>query len=205
MTQTVPLAVPADFAPLSRREDMGLYSAYKIVPSDLRAFREAAECEHLPIISLCLAGVCLRRTVFAVWPGGVRYAFPGVVARTVGAYVVGLTEQDHFGIPAQFFFHCPHVFGKFTAVALSLKIGKAHAVMCSDPVCHIVMFLSYTCGSSIIFESGPRSVLLSVSASAILMMSGMIKGTTHQPSTVASPMGPVDLIYTDINHTVPVA
>lgn len=122
--QAVPFTVAADLASLSGRENMGLYSICKIFPSDLCAFAQAAERKHLTVIRFCLAGSF----------GGASRALPKVVIGTAGAYIVGFAKQDHFWVPAQCFLHSLHIFNKITAVALSLKKGKAHAVMCPDPV-----------------------------------------------------------------------
>lgn len=122
--QRIPLAAAADGSAFSLGQNIVMYGFFKIRPSDFCPLPETAKGKYLAVIIIDFICGC---------------AFPGMVIGTAGTDIIGFTEQDHFGIPAQFFFHGPHIFRKFTAVALSLKKGKAHAVMCSDPVYHFVV------------------------------------------------------------------
>lgn len=107
--------------------------------------------------------------------------------------------------PQKPFLHLRHMLSEPFTVSLPFEKIQAHAVVRTDPVScryfHIRCIL-YSCPFSF---RALDSLLLSVSASAIFTRSGMMKGITHQPSTVARPTAPEFCAYTTMNHTVPIA
>ena len=107
--------------------------------------------------------------------------------------------------PQKPFLHLRHMLSEPFTVSLPFEKIQAHAVVRTDPVscCHFhIRCILYSCPFSF---RALDSLLLSVSASAIFTRSGMMKGITHQPSTVARPTAPEFCAYTTMNHTVPIA
>lgn len=186
--QSVPLTVAADILSLTGREDIFLHGGGKIFKTYYRSLGQSAAGEDLTVVNFGFT---------RAFSGDGITAFSVSVMRTAGADIVRLTKQNHFWIFVQFFFHRLHIFRECTTVAFALKKGETHTMVRSDFVSHY--------GQSIIRDNGPRSIFPSSRANPILITSGMIKGITHQPSTVVSPMGPASFIYTSINHTVPAA
>ena len=89
----------------------------------------------------------------------------------------------------------PQIFSFLPALMISFSLRKCqtHAMMSPEPDYFFHLLIT------------PDSLFVNINAKTILAISGMIKGKTHQPSTVKIPTGPEEAAYTAINQRVPTA
>ena len=111
---------------------------------------------------------------------------------------------------ALFFFYCfslsflaqisvqlqpPQIFSLLPVLMIffSFKERQTHTMMSPEPDYFFHLLIT------------PDNLFVNIKAKAIFAISGMIKGKTHQPSTVKIPTGPEEAAYTAINQRVPTA